>query len=83
MVHITDLAEPEAAKLVRSVDPDHVKFLTDELRQSSDLFIMAGLDHEEVELEELKEPLWGRCRGALWEPSNDRLAVLSSGHLQK
>ena len=71
---------------MRPVDPDHVKFLTDELRQSADLFVMlAGLVHDTVELDELKEPHCGVDVEVLGG-NHTRIALqylLSSGHLQK
>ena len=85
-VHITNLAEPACERLVRPVDPDHVQYLTDEMRKSAELFIvLAGMVDEEVDLDQLKEPNCGTDVEVLGG-NHTRIALQylhSSNHLHK
>ena len=56
-VHISNLIEPAASRLVRPVDPDHVRVLTEEFRRSSSQFVvLAGHVDDGIDTNILREP---------------------------
>ena len=56
-MHISNLIEPSPRRLVRSVDSEHVQFLTEEFKTNSTSFvILAGFVENDCDVLSLREP---------------------------
>ena len=56
-MHISNLIEPSLRRLVRSVDSEHVQFLTEEFKTNSTSFvILAGFVENDCDVLSLREP---------------------------